>query len=268
MGRVPLHAQIAAELRGRIRDRELVPGDLLPSEAALQAQFSVSRSVVRQALGTLEAEGLLRRAQGRGSVVAPQAELHREVARSSGLMDQMTRVGSRTTTEVLRFEPAPGAERLAELGERVTLLERLRSVDDRPVAFIRTFLPGAVADLLDRSALVDASLHEAIATAAGRQVSGGRRTVRAVSAAAPLDQHLGVEPGSPLLLLEGTSLDAAGQPLEVFSTWHRSDLVAFDISLTPTPVDDARLGRAAALSAQLQAELQALRERPAGPEVL
>ncbi|MCV6904900.1 MAG: GntR family transcriptional regulator, partial [Achromobacter xylosoxidans] len=60
-GDVPLHAQVAALLRGYIRTRKLGAGALLPSEAALCERFGVARSVVRQALSALAAEGLIQR---------------------------------------------------------------------------------------------------------------------------------------------------------------------------------------------------------------
>lgn len=270
MARTPLHARIAADLRGRIHDRELTPGDLLPSESALQEQFSVSRSVVRQALGTLETEGLVRRAQGRGTIVAPRAELRRDVDLTSGLMSQLESIGSRTRTAVLRFEATTPPQHVDVLGEEVVVLERLRSVDDQVVAFIRTYLPASVGAALDRAALVDGSLHGAVHAATGRRVLDGRRTVRAVAAAPPLDEVLDVAAGAPLLLLEGSSLDQDGLPIEVFSTWHRSDLVAFDLALHPQPetaaggpgaaADAARLERAVGLAEELAAELRAARE--------
>lgn len=271
MARTPLHARIAADLRGRIQDRELTPGDLLPSESALQEQFSVSRSVVRQALGTLEAEGLVRRARGRGTIVAPRPELRRDVDLTSGLMSQLELIGNRTRTAVLRFESTAPPQHVDHLGEEVVVLERLRSVDDQVVAFIRTYLPRDVGAALDPTALVDGSLHGAVQTATGRRVLDGRRTVRAVAAAPPLDAALDVPAGSPLLLLEGSSLDQDGLPIEVFSTWHRSDLVAFDLALHPRPdtavgdddaaaVTPSRLDRATALAEELAAELRAARD--------
>ncbi|MCK1798043.1 GntR family transcriptional regulator [Streptomyces sp. XM4193] len=234
MARTPLHTRIAADLRGRIHDRELTPGDLLPSESELQERFSVSRSVVRQALATLESEGLVRRARGRGTVVAPRAEMHRDVDLSSGLMAQLQQRGARTSTRVLRLEPASAPGHVSELGDEVWVLERLRSVDDLPAAFIRTHLPAEVASGLDREALTHGSLHQLVTETTGRRIADGRRTIRAVAAAPPLDAALAVAPGTPLLLLEGTSTDQEGRPVEVFSTWHRSDLIAFDLTLQPT----------------------------------
>ncbi|NJQ15008.1 GntR family transcriptional regulator [Streptomyces bohaiensis] len=287
VARTPLHARISEDLRGRIHDRELSPGDLLPSESALQEQFSVSRSVVRQALATLEAEGLVRRAKGRGTVVAPRGELHRNVALSSGLMAQLQQRGARTTTEVLRLEQTEPPQHVTSLGERVTVLERLRRVDGEPAAFIRTYLPVAIGSALDRAALTDTSLHQLVGEVTGRRVADGRRTILAVAAAPPLHAVLGVAAGAPLLLLEGTSVDQDGRPVEEFSTWHRSDRIAFDLTLRPgaprgVPVEavggadspassrgpagdaapgdpDERLDRAIALAEETLAELRALR---------
>lgn len=269
MARTPLHTRIAADLRGRIRDRELTPGDLLPSESDLQEQFSVSRSVVRQALATLESEGLVRRARGRGTIVAPRVELHRDVDLTSGLMAQLQERGAGMTTEVLRFEPVAPPQHVAALGENVSVLERLRSVDGEPAAFIRTYLPAEVASAVDRERLTDGSLHQLVRDTTGRRVADGRRTIRAVAAAPPLDAVLAVAEGAPLLLLEGVSVDQDGNPVEVFATWHRSDLIAFDVTLQPatarTGADQgelsARVDRAVGLAEEALAELRALRGR-------
>lgn len=267
MSRIPLHARMSEQLRGRIRDRELAPGDLLPSESALQEEFSVSRSVVRQALSTLESEGLVRRARGRGTVVSPRPELHRDVDLSSGLMEQVRTVGSSTTTAVLRLEEVRAPAHAQELGRRVHVLERLRSVDGRPVAFIRTWLSSDLVEALDPADLEDGSLHGLVRERTGRVVTDGRRTIRAVAAAPPLDSLLEVAERDPLLLLEGHSVDQDGSTIEVFATWHRSDVVAFDVGLQRSGGSDLhaaidrqdRLDRATELAELALAELQSLR---------
>jgi GntR family transcriptional regulator len=85
---------------------------------------------------------------------------------------------------------------------------------------------------------VNASLHEQLRLRAGVIVSGGPRQIRAVAALPPIAALLKVTEGTPLLLLEGESLDQTGRVIEVFSTWHRSDKVAFDVT-----VERRRAGR-------------------------
>jgi DNA-binding FadR family transcriptional regulator len=78
----PVHVPKAAELvavalRGRILRRELLPGDRLPAETSLMAQYGVSRPTLREALRLLEAQELLevrRGARGGGVVRQPSTK--------------------------------------------------------------------------------------------------------------------------------------------------------------------------------------------------
>jgi len=228
----PLHAQVSAELRDEIRDHRLSPGSPLPSEAALQERFGVARSVVRQALATLVAEGLIERSRGRGSIVAPAREHHRLVQRSSGLFTQMAAEGLTVTTEVLALvEEALPAEGRWLGSARALRLERLRRVDGRPIARIRTHLPLPRCAGLTADELRDASLHDVLTTRFRLRPVAGRRQVRAVAADADLAAELETPPGAPLLLLEGQTVDQHGEPLEVFATWHRAEDMAFDVEV-------------------------------------
>jgi GntR family transcriptional regulator, histidine utilization repressor len=70
----PQYLKVKNHLREGIASGHWVAGDLLPSEAALVAQFEVSRMTVNRALRELHQEGLIERLQGVGTFVA---QLHR-----------------------------------------------------------------------------------------------------------------------------------------------------------------------------------------------
>ncbi|MYW19432.1 GntR family transcriptional regulator [Streptomyces sp. SID2955] len=53
------HREIADELRSRIRSGVLRPGERMPTQARLADEFGVERGAVRQALRTLQEDGLL-----------------------------------------------------------------------------------------------------------------------------------------------------------------------------------------------------------------
>jgi len=61
--------RVTEVLLERIRSGEFAVGDRLPSEAALTRRFSVSRTVIREAVSRLKAEGLVATHQGKGTVV-------------------------------------------------------------------------------------------------------------------------------------------------------------------------------------------------------
>jgi len=54
-----LHEQVAERLQAMILDRQLLPGDKLPSERELQTTFGIGRPAVREALLLLERSGLV-----------------------------------------------------------------------------------------------------------------------------------------------------------------------------------------------------------------
>src|SRR5688500_11459188 len=60
---------VVAGLKDKILSGELAPGAKLPSEAELVEEYAVSRTVVREAVSRLQAEGLVETFQGRGSFV-------------------------------------------------------------------------------------------------------------------------------------------------------------------------------------------------------
>ncbi|MET9333549.1 GntR family transcriptional regulator [Streptomyces cellulosae] len=66
---------IADDLRDRIVTGRLKPGERLPSEAHLAAQYTVSTPTLRSALAVLQAEGLVEKTHGKGNFV--RRPLHR-----------------------------------------------------------------------------------------------------------------------------------------------------------------------------------------------
>lgn len=65
--RRPLSLAVVEDLRGRIVSGQIGPGDKLPSESELIARHGVSRTVVREAVSRLRAEGLVHTRRGSGS---------------------------------------------------------------------------------------------------------------------------------------------------------------------------------------------------------
>src|SRR5690349_3158165 len=68
-GEKTLSSRLTTELRAQILEGQLLPGARLPTELELARTWQVSRGTVRQVLSALESEGLLDRAQRRGTFV-------------------------------------------------------------------------------------------------------------------------------------------------------------------------------------------------------
>ena len=69
------YARVKKHLRDGLAAGRWTPGELMPSEAELVAEFGVSRMTVNRALRELQAEGLVDRSQGVGTFAAQLSRL-------------------------------------------------------------------------------------------------------------------------------------------------------------------------------------------------
>jgi GntR family transcriptional regulator, transcriptional repressor for pyruvate dehydrogenase complex len=118
-----LAQRVVAGLKDKILAGELPPGHKLPSEAELIDEYAVSRTVVREAVTRLRAEGLVETFQGRGSFVLAMPEPTSFTVESAAIrthhdvLDMIDfRLGIETEAAALaaaRVNP-PGAEAIRE----------------------------------------------------------------------------------------------------------------------------------------------------------
>ncbi|EPX87642.1 transcriptional regulator, GntR family [Rubellimicrobium thermophilum DSM 16684] len=148
-----LVVQLAAELRRAIEAGEFRPGDRLPSEAGLTAAHGVSRTVVREAIAALRADGLVEARQGAGVFVLPPPPA--APAPFQGI--DVARISS--VIEVLELRTAVEAEAaaLAALrrspAQEETLLRRHHAV----IEALRAGRPTAEADFALHLAIAEAT---------------------------------------------------------------------------------------------------------------
>lgn len=76
----PAYQQIADDIRQRILDGVYRPGDKLPTEADLMAEYGVSRIVIRNATDAVQDEGLIIKRQGAGTFVREQRPLQKRIS--------------------------------------------------------------------------------------------------------------------------------------------------------------------------------------------
>ncbi|WP_434362620.1 FadR family transcriptional regulator [Parasalinivibrio latis] len=83
-----LSDQIYDELQRRIVEGVYCIGDKIPSESELSADFSSSRSIIREALARLKSDGVLESRRGSGTFIATTPDkVVRQVAKISSLAD-------------------------------------------------------------------------------------------------------------------------------------------------------------------------------------
>jgi GntR family transcriptional regulator len=240
---VPAHVQIEEQLAERIASRELAAGERLPPERELAKGLGVSRMTVRQALGSLDARGLVERGVGRGTFVAHR-KLDHDLTRVAGLTERLERQGLEPGARVLEVVEREASWAIAaglelEPGRPVVRIRRLRLGSGVPLALEDSWLPG-----------------ERFPGIAGRDLSGsiyelmregfGLEPVRAVERLEPVvarpheAKALKIEVGAPLMLVERTAYAADGTPVEFAHDRHRGDKARWIVKVTSDALVDVR----------------------------
>jgi GntR family transcriptional regulator len=90
---LPLHDQVAAQIRRAIADGEAGPGERLPLAKDLAAVLGVNKNTVLRALHLLREEGLLEFRRGRGITVVGTPQRGAVLARTRDLVEFARRHG-------------------------------------------------------------------------------------------------------------------------------------------------------------------------------
>lgn len=242
-GSGPLHLAIAEQLAGAIRSGRLAAGTRLPPERELARSIGVSRMTVRQALGGLERDGLVRRVVGRSGgtfVREPEAgpEPDRHTTGSAGISAELRRQGLADGAEVVSVEVTPSRRRVAavlglEPGEPVVVVVRLRLASGKPLAVERSSLPAKLfPDIEDMD--FGGSLYDLMGEGYGLRPVRAVEQLEVVPARASDARSLGVRAGASLLLVERIGYAADGTPVEFARDRFRSDRTHLVIETTGT----------------------------------
>ncbi|MEY4864450.1 MAG: GntR family [Pseudomonadota bacterium] len=214
----------APRLFEQVRDtlrREILRGtwpaeSRLPSESELIERFGVSRITVRQAIGELQAHGLVQTINGKGSFVARP---DRGVAQSPlvGVLEAMRKRGFDARGELVSCKPRPAPAWVAtELkipeGSPMGTLTVRRRCDDQPFAIGTTWGPPAFCEAIARCNLVEHDVAAIIAGDLGIRNARTRVRVCAETASARIARSLNCDVGRALLVVYTTSFDFEGLP--------------------------------------------------------
>lgn len=231
-----LHAQLRDALRARILDGRLAPGARLPSEAEMTAEHGVSRITVRQALGALQAEGLIVKLHGKGAFVShPKAaqSLNRLQGLNEALaLEQQHAVSSKRLAWRQVKAPAAVARQLRLApGERVYHLQTLRYLDREPLSVNSSYLPRPLGEKLARVDFSQRDLIDVFENEGGLKIGEAQLEIGAGLTSPQEARLLKLDPGAPVLQVERLLHLADGGPIHVEIAVYRADNFRYKLNL-------------------------------------
>jgi GntR family transcriptional regulator len=206
----PKYRRIAADLGERIRSGQYRGGSVLPSQRRLSEDYAVTLMTMRQALQLLEAEGLIAQEAGRGTFVLPRPLSHHLQSLRS-LADELSAQGVALSTDVLgrqeRRLPKEVGARLGVAGARGLRLERLRTVDGRPLVHQVSWVPDPWGSRIRDCDFSIEPLYAALQRVCGLAVARAQETLLAEALPEALATRLALPAGRAVLVMERTTYD-------------------------------------------------------------
>ncbi|KQY26924.1 FadR/GntR family transcriptional regulator [Rhizobium sp. Root482] len=145
-GRPSLSSQVAEAIRGQIEAGYYAPGDKLPTEPALVDKFGFSRTVVREAIAALRADGMVESRHGSGVFVIGPRQVDpglrlftAETNRISDIIEELElRIGIEVEAAALaavRSSPAQEAEIVSQVEHFADLVAEGKPTDEADFQF-------------------------------------------------------------------------------------------------------------------------------------
>ncbi|WP_434697881.1 GntR family transcriptional regulator [Pseudomonas sp. Z1-14] len=221
--RLPLYQRLRDQLAEQIANNRWRPGEAIPTEAALSAEYQLSTGTVRKAIDALVSEGILERQQGRGTFIRRpqfQSSLFRFFRFQSASGERRV-----PQSRILSVEPVAAPSAVAQalglpVDAPVIRIVRVRLLEVEPVLAEEIWLPrGRFQPLLE----IDLNqkgplLYPIYEEICGQVVAYAQETLTAESVNEVHARLLQVPVNSPVVVIERLARDYAGNSLE----WRRS----------------------------------------------
>lgn len=203
---IPQYRRLYELLRKHILEGIYREGDLLPSENELCSLYGMTRPTVRQALSTLAGDGLIRKHQGKGSIVH---SLPREIGILS-VSGTTSAVGDRNLKTRIIKKPLlipwpvnfifPLSELEKESG--CIYMERLRLLDDIPIFYDISFIGNINLPRITARQFENRSLFQVLRDHYRVEIKGGEQRIKAIPASVRISRFLKLSKNQPVLHLE------------------------------------------------------------------
>lgn len=233
---VPLYFQLVSLLKRQIRSGILKPGDLVPSESQLCAQYEVSRSTVRQALNQLVEENLIIRRRGKGSFIANQ-KLNRSLNHLYSFSEDMLSMGLKPESRVLESKVIDASQDVIDalnlpFGEtKVFKLTRLRLANGEPLLLETTIIPLYLAPGIVNENFTSTSLYTILQIKYNLNLYRAVETCEAIKLNKETGALLNCKPTAPAFNIQRIAYLDTGLPFELTTSIARSDKCLLRVEL-------------------------------------
>jgi GntR family transcriptional regulator len=229
----PRYQELAEELRSEIK-RGIYAPDGFPTENELCKRYSVSRFTVREALRSLQGEGLIARKRGSGTVIQPAAARGGALHQPLSNFGEILQYARDTSASFISSGEGPLPKAIAEqiglvAGGRWTRFHGLRTGtgSSQPIASTDAYVHESLREAAAQVTSAEETIFRQLERLAGIKIVQVTQDIQAVPANAEVARELSVPKRSPCLRILRCYRDANGEILEISASHHPGDRFAY-----------------------------------------
>ena len=232
---VPLYQQLFDILREEIVSGRLQASQRVATEFELMKRFAVSRTTVRQTIARLRKDGLISVHRGKGTFVG-HGKIEPELSALTGFVEDMQALGLTASARVIGVKEVKAPDRVAErlrvgAGAPVTKITRIRLAEAVPVSFEYSYLPVGLGRRVAEENLEVSPIFSLFEDKYGIALGEAEYRIEAGGASRVVAEALGVERGSPVLVIERTTYSTDGAPVDFEQMSYRGDRIRYTMRL-------------------------------------
>ena len=235
--RAPLWQQLSNQLENLIYSGKIAEKSRIPSEPALCEIFDVSRPVIRKALASLSAKGLVVKLPRKGIYVGDRVLDADFVTTNLNLFEDMLARGRKVDTDTFELRrTAPDQEEAKALGlaerDEVVRVGRVFWIDGQPITCTRMTFPAEKVPGFENFDVEGQSILGLISEVFGRRAYRAERWFNAVMPNAEVIERMGIPPNRPLIWIESIAFERDGSPLEFYRAHYDSNAARIHVSVS------------------------------------
>ncbi|MCX5818837.1 MAG: GntR family transcriptional regulator [Deltaproteobacteria bacterium] len=240
---VPLYFLIESFLKNKILSGLFEPGQRLPTEQEMIAQFGVSRITIRSALSHLESEGLVVKRQAKGTFVAENIPVKKQWIYTGNL--------SRIIADGKKYKTLPVGIMRIKIGEArapkdirqffdlkneddISRVQRVRFLDGIPISYVENFLCPEHGDKIDLDELSEKTMPEVLQRRLGFTFGRGELFIEAMPADPDIAAFLNCSAFATIIFSQVYYWFPGNKPLQLVHSYIRGDYFKYKVDIDVT----------------------------------
>jgi len=219
---VPIYEQLKEILKADIQRKRIGASERIPSENELAKRYGITRMTVRHAMRELQKEGWIFTKHGKGSYASSQSG-SQMLIKLDGFSSEMIKQGFKVHSQFLGVKEVSfsrenedaysGLEQEKE--SPLIVVGRIRYLEGAPFAIEHSYLSFQVGQsLLLRSFDETFSMYRFLENEMHIKLAKADHVIEPQLANAHDAKLLGIERGTPVLFIAGTTFARSGEPIE------------------------------------------------------